>query len=118
LIDVISMAVKLCLGVTGLRYDLGEGVSVFTSDEFDFDYLDVSKAPVVVTVPRVGRYFVVWYNLCCVDWFRDDIKSERFKKDFYEMIRRMDVCYCCYRLIESTQNIQVEAKWKVASQFK
>jgi exosome complex component RRP42 len=65
LIDVISMAVKLCLGVTelprvtGLRYDLGQGVPVFTSDEFDFDYLDVSNAPVVVTVPRVGRYFVV-----------------------------------------------------------
>jgi len=59
------MAVKLCLGicelprVTGLRYDLGQGVPVFSSDEYDFDYLDVSAAPVVVTLPRVGRYFVV-----------------------------------------------------------
>jgi len=65
LIDVISMAVKLCLGicelprVTGVRYDLGQGVPVFSGDEFEFDYLDVSKSPVVVTLPRVGRYFVV-----------------------------------------------------------
>lgn len=65
LIDVISMAVKLCLGicelprVTGLRYDLGQGVPVFSTDEFEFDYLDVKNSPVVVTLPRVGRYFVV-----------------------------------------------------------
>lgn len=65
LIDVISMGVKLCLGVCelprvkGQRYDLGQGVPVFTSDEFEFDYMDVSKSPVVVTLPRVGRYFVV-----------------------------------------------------------
>jgi len=65
LLDVISIAVKVCLGVceiprvTGLRYDLGQGVPVFSTDEYDFDYLDVSKAPIVVTLPRVGRFFVV-----------------------------------------------------------
>jgi len=59
------MAVKMCLGicelprVKGLRYDLGQGVPVFSSDEFDFDYLDVSKSPVIITLPRVWKYFVV-----------------------------------------------------------
>jgi len=65
LLDVISMGVKICLGiceipvVEGLRYDMGIPVPVFTTDEFKFNYLDVSKAPVVITLPRVGRYFVV-----------------------------------------------------------
>lgn len=59
------MGVKICLGiceipvVEGLRYDMGIPVPVFTTDEYKFNYLDVSKAPVVITLPRVGRYFVV-----------------------------------------------------------
>lgn len=59
------MGVKACLGTcelprsSGTRYDLGKPVPVFTKDEFQFDYLDVSNAPVIVTLPRVGRYFVV-----------------------------------------------------------
>jgi len=65
LLDVIAMGVKACLGTceipraSGTRYDLGKPVPVFSKDEFQFDYLDVSKAPVIVTLPRVGRYFVV-----------------------------------------------------------
>lgn len=59
------MGVKACLGTSeipkasGIRYDLGKPVPVFTMDEYQFDYLDVSEAPVIVTLPRVGRYFVV-----------------------------------------------------------
>jgi len=65
LLDVISMGVKVCLGicevplVVDTRYDLGKPTPVFATDEFKFNYLDVSNSPVVITLPRVGRYFVV-----------------------------------------------------------
>jgi exosome complex RNA-binding protein Rrp42 (RNase PH superfamily) len=59
------MGAKLCLGICELpiveetRYDLGEPTPVFTTDEYKFRYLDVSASPLVVTLPRVGKYFVV-----------------------------------------------------------
>jgi len=59
------MGVKLCLGVCEIpkvvdtRYDLGEPTPVFTTDEFQFTYLDVSQSPIIITLPRVGKYFVV-----------------------------------------------------------
>jgi len=65
LLDVISMGVKLCLGVCEIpkivdtRYDLGEPSPVFTTDELKYTYLDVSESPVIITLPRVGKYFVV-----------------------------------------------------------
>jgi len=64
-LDVISMGVKVCLGmceiprVVGTRYDSGEPTPIFTKDEYEFKYLDISKAPIVVTLPRIGIYFVV-----------------------------------------------------------
>jgi exosome complex component RRP42 len=65
LLDVISMGVKLCLGICEIpvieevRYDLGYPTPAFTTDEFKFNYLDVGQSPVVITLPRIGRYFVV-----------------------------------------------------------
>jgi len=59
------MGVKICLGICEIpvvedtRYDLGEPTPVFTTDEYRFRYLDVTQAPVVITLPRVGKYFVV-----------------------------------------------------------
>lgn len=59
------MGVKLCLGVCEIpkvvdtRYDQGEPAPIFTTDEFNFNYLDMSQAPVIITLPRVGSHFVV-----------------------------------------------------------
>ncbi|CAG7723076.1 unnamed protein product [Allacma fusca] len=114
LLDVIAMGCKACLGiceipvVTGLRFDLGEPTPVFTTDEYEFTYLDVREAPVVVTLPRVGRYFVIDATIEEESCSKGKLAIGVTSKGDITSIDKIG--RCCYQLRSLAASIKLAAK--------